>query len=60
MSYTYNKHFFMKDGKPWLPVMGGYCDAPWDERLTELEANDNYVFSGKRNDEIEISVPCPL
>lgn len=33
-----------------LPVMGGYCEAPWDQRLTEIEANDNYVFSGKRND----------
>lgn len=35
-----------------LPVMAGYCEAPWDPRLTEIEANDNYVFSGKRNDEI--------
>lgn len=34
-----------------LPVMGGYCEAPWDPRLTELEANDNYVFNGNRNDE---------
>ena len=33
-----------------LPVMGGYCEAPWDQRLTELELNENYVFSGKRND----------
>ena len=33
-----------------LPVMGGYCEAPWDKRLTELEANENYVFTGNRND----------
>lgn len=33
-----------------LPVMGGYCEAPWDQRLTEIEANDNYVFSNERND----------
>lgn len=24
--------------------MGEYCEAPWDPRLTELEANENYVF----------------
>lgn len=34
-----------------LPVMGGYCEAPWDPRLTELEANDNYIFDWNRNDE---------
>lgn len=33
-----------------LPVMGGYCEAPWDQRTTELEANTNYVFSQTRND----------
>ena len=33
-----------------LPVMGGYCEAPWDQRTTELEANANYVFSSERND----------
>lgn len=33
-----------------LPVMGGYCEAPWDQRVTELEANPNYVFSHIRND----------
>lgn len=33
-----------------LPVMGGYCEAPWDQRTTELEANTNYVFSSCRND----------
>ena len=33
-----------------LPVMAGYCEAPWDSRLTELEANENYVFTGNRND----------
>jgi len=33
-----------------LPVMGGYCEAPWDKRVTELEPNANYVFSHTRND----------
>lgn len=33
-----------------LPVIAGYCEAPWDSRLTELEANENYVFTGNRND----------
>ena len=32
-----------------LPVMGGYCEAPWDQRLTELEPNVNFVFSHERN-----------
>ncbi|TAH69662.1 MAG: beta-galactosidase [Anaerolineaceae bacterium] len=33
-----------------LPVMGGYPDAPWDPRLTELEPSGNYVFTYERND----------
>ncbi len=33
-----------------LPVMGGYCEAPWDQRITELEPNANFVFSYLRND----------
>lgn len=33
-----------------LPVMGGYCEAPWDQRITEIEPNSNYVFSHIRND----------
>ena len=33
-----------------LPVMGGYCEAPWDQRTTELEPNENYVFTNERND----------
>jgi hypothetical protein len=33
-----------------LPVMGGYCEAPWDPRTCELEANTNFVFSHTRND----------
>lgn len=33
-----------------LPVMGGYCEAPWDQRTTEIEPNANYVFSHTRND----------
>ncbi len=33
-----------------LPVMGGYCEAPWDPRTTELEPSGNYVFTKERND----------
>ncbi len=33
-----------------LPVMGGYCDAPWDKRTTKLEPSPNYLFSHERND----------
>jgi beta-galactosidase len=33
-----------------LPVMGGYCDAPWDFRITEIEPSGNYVFTHERND----------
>lgn len=33
-----------------LPVMGGYCDAPWDPRITELEPSGNYIFTYERND----------
>lgn len=33
-----------------LPVMGGYCDAPWDARTTKLPPNGNYIFSHERND----------
>lgn len=33
-----------------LPVMGGYCEAPWDQRTTELEPNENYIFTNDRND----------
>lgn len=33
-----------------LPVMGGYPDAPWDPRLTELEPSGNYIFTYERND----------
>ena len=28
-----------------LPVMGGYCEAPWDQRLTEIEPSGNYLFT---------------
>lgn len=35
-----------------LPVMGGYCDAPWDQRVTELPANTNYIISHVRNDSL--------
>ena len=33
-----------------LPVMGGYCDAPWDASLEKLPPNKNYLFSTVRND----------
>ena len=33
-----------------VPVMGGYCDAPWDPRTTEIEPSGNYVFTHERND----------
>ena len=33
-----------------LPVMGGYCEAPWDQRLSEIEPSGNYVFTHERND----------
>ena len=26
-----------------LPVMGGYCEAPWDQRLTEIEPDRKSV-----------------
>ncbi len=33
-----------------LPVMGGYCDAPWDPRTVEIEPSGNYIFTHERND----------
>lgn len=33
-----------------IPVMGGYCDAPWDPRTTEIEPSGNYTFTLERND----------
>lgn len=33
-----------------LPVMGGYCEAPWDQSVEPLSANTNYVISHERND----------
>lgn len=33
-----------------LPVMGGYCEAPWDQRTTKLEPNENYIFTNDRSD----------
>lgn len=34
-----------------LPVMGGYCEAPWDQSTSALPPNDNYVFADERNDD---------
>lgn len=33
-----------------IPVMGGYCEAPWDQRLTDIEPSGNYIFTQERND----------
>lgn len=33
-----------------LPVMGGYPEAPWDQRITEIEPSGNYIFTYERND----------
>lgn len=33
-----------------LPVMGGYCEAPWEQSTEELGPNENYIFSSNRND----------
>ena len=33
-----------------IPVMGGYCEAPWDGRLCEIEPSGNYIFTHERND----------
>lgn len=33
-----------------LPVMGGYCEAPWAQTTGELPANSNYIFSHVRSD----------
>lgn len=33
-----------------LPVMGGYCDAPWDSSVNKLKPNWNYVFRAERDD----------
>jgi beta-galactosidase len=30
-----------------IPVFGGYCEAPWDSRTTELEPNENYSFKSE-------------
>ncbi len=33
-----------------LPVMGGYCEAPWARSTGEIQANANYIISHVRND----------
>ncbi len=33
-----------------LPVMGGYVDAPWDQRPSEIEPSGNFVITYERND----------
>lgn len=35
-----------------MPVMGGYCEAPWDPSLEELPPNIGYVFPAMRLEEI--------
>ena len=34
-----------------IPVMGGYCDAPWDPSTEEIEPSGNYIFTYERNDQ---------
>ena len=36
--------------KELIPVWGGYPEAPWDKRTTELPLSDNYRFDSLRND----------
>ena len=33
-----------------LPVMGGYCEAPWARSTGDIGANANYIISHVRND----------
>ncbi len=33
-----------------IPVMGGYCDAPWATTTEKLEPSGNYVITHERND----------
>ncbi len=33
-----------------LPVMGGYCDAPWAQCTDKLTPSQNYVITHERND----------
>lgn len=33
-----------------LPVMGGYCEAPWSQTVRELPPNANFIISHERND----------
>lgn len=33
-----------------LPVMGGYCDAPWARSTDRLAPSGNYIFTKERND----------
>ncbi len=33
-----------------LPVMGGYCEAPWDPNTEEIPPSVNYLFTAERND----------
>lgn len=35
-----------------IPVMGGYCEAPWDPRVTTIEPSGNYIFTHERNDHV--------
>ncbi len=33
-----------------IPVMGGYCEAPWDPSTEEIAPSGNYIFTKERND----------
>lgn len=46
-----------------LPVMGGYCDAPWDHALEKLPPSRNYLITDVRNDGnflLDYNVPLAL
>ena len=39
-----------KNGKRFLPVMGGYVDAPWAEHTDQMPASENFIFSNFKQD----------
>ena len=50
MSFSYNKHYLMKDGKPWFPIMGEmhysrYRDDLWEESLRKMKAGGLNIVS---------------
>ena len=50
--YTYNRQCLMKDGEPWLPVMGEmhysrYREELWEESLRKMKAGGVAVVDRK-------------